>query len=308
MAWMRGALRRFAADPVEAGYLTWSRVAPSSLFRRHSKRAQRAGLREPVLVLSFDCDTQQDIDAAPELHRRRLEMGAKPVYAVPGELLQRGRDEYRSIADSGAEFLNHGHVEHTVFDRATGAYTSTFFYDRVGDERVRRDIELGHEDVIDVIGTPPMGFRTPHFGTYQRRDQLRFLHSVLAQLGYAYSSSTVPLQGFRHGPVYRNGRITEFPVTGTASAPLEILDSWGCFAAPDRVRTPSDYAREAKDSARLHLSSGPTLLNFYVDPSHVHDRPEFFAAVESWLEVSRSMTYSELFAELSGRLQPAASA
>jgi hypothetical protein len=293
-----GIVRRFANDPVEATFLAWSRAHPGSLFRRYSARARRAGLSGPRLVLSFDCDTDADAEVVEAMHERLRGLGAQPVYAVPGEVLRRGGAVYRRISDSGAEFLNHGHADHTVHLPDGSLGPESLFYDQVDHAAVRRDIELGDQDVRDVLGVQPRGFRTPHFGTFQRPAQLRFLYSVLTDLGYEYSSSTVPLYGLRYGPVYSRHGVSELPVTGTGSAPLEILDSWGCFAAPDRVRTPADYLEEAKSSARLHLSGGTGLLNFYADPAHVHASEEFFEAVRVLLQRAPSVSYSELLEEL----------
>jgi peptidoglycan/xylan/chitin deacetylase (PgdA/CDA1 family) len=220
------------------------------------------------------------------------------VYAVPGELLRRGADAYRRIAASGGEFLNHGHADHTVLGPDGRLTDDSLFYDQIGHARIRADVEAGDRDVREVLGISPRGFRTPHFGTFQRADQLRFLHGVLEELEYRYSSSTVPLWALRFGPSFLRLGLPEFPVTGRGSAPLEILDSWGYFASPDRIATPAEYAAEAIESARLHLAYGPGLLNLYADPSHVHDRPEFFDAVRRLLELAPSVTFSELLDEL----------
>src|SRR5262249_35667897 len=147
-------------------------------------------------------------------------------------------------------------------------------------------IAQGDADVRDVVGHAPEGFRAPHFGTFQRPEQLRLMHAVLREHGYRYSSSTVPLHGYRDGPVSERYGLPELPVSGPPSAPLTILDSWGCFAAPDRTREPADYEREARALAGALGSAGAGVINCYADPSHVAGRPEFMAAVEAWRRVA----------------------
>lgn len=264
------------------------------MFARYGRLARRAGLDRVWLVLSFDCDTPQDAIVAWDVHERLLDLGVCPVYAVPGQLLREAADVYTRIAATGAEFINHGEQMHAYFDERTSAWTSNFFYDEQPRTVIREDVTNGHETLREVLGRPATGFRTPHFGTFQTAAQLRWLHVILGELRYRFSSSTVPYWAFREGPVFaRFGRF-ELPLTGGAEAPLSVLDTWGCFEAPDRVRTPADYEREAATVAQTLAGVGAGVLNVYGDPSHVHGRPEFFRAVEGWLEVATPTSYTGL--------------
>ena len=215
---------------------------------------------------------------AERVHRQLHDIGITPVYAVPGELLKRGATVYRSIADLGAEFINHGYREHTVFDRATDAYVSTVFYDRLTTEAVAEDIRRGHEAIHDVLGRTPTGFRTPHFGTYAGRRQLEYLHCVLARLGYRFSTSSEPSLGLRLGPAPKlSFGLRELPVTGCYDRPLRILDSWGFRFAPGRQVDRSDYLQQLGKLARHFTAANRLgLVNIYADPSQVYDWPEFF--------------------------------
>jgi hypothetical protein len=278
-----------AADPRNA---LWEQRPARSLFRRYGRLARRAGLDELFLVLSFDCDTSADAEVAWEVHERLLDLGVCASYAVPGEVLERGHDVYRAIAETGAEFLNHGYLEHTV--KEDGVYRSTVFYDKLTAAEVRDDVVCGHRAVERIAGRAPVGFRTPHFGTYQRPEQLRFLHGVLAGLGYRYSTSTLPLAGFRFGPAFKRFGLLEFPVSGSATASLEILDSWGCFAAPDRRRDAADYEREGRAVTLLYRSAGAGILSYYADPSQIFDQPAFWETVSVWRSSARPTSYREL--------------
>lgn len=294
---LRRIVRRLT-DPWGLAYTLRSLADRGGLYRRYAQLARQAGLKRLYFILSFDCDTPEDAEVAWDVHARLRAMGVTPVFAVPGELLKQGRRVYRRILEDGAEFINHGYRQHTYFDKARGAYASCFFYDQESPQDVRDDIMAGDRNLRATLGVEPRGFRTPHFGTFQRPDQLRFLHRVLGELGYAFSTSTVPLYAYRFGPVFRNFGILELPVSGMASRPLRILDSWTCFAAPKRRFEPKHYLDEGCRVAERFHAFGVGLLNFYADPSHIHDRPEFFTAVANWVKVAQPVTYNQLLAKL----------
>lgn len=286
-------IKMAASDPVFAGYAALSRLHPSGALTAYRAKAAQAGLDRLYLVLSFDCDTPEDIEVAWDVHERLLRLGICASYAVPGALLQEGAGVYRRIAATGAEFLNHGGRSHTYFDTERGEYRSNFFYDQQPRDVLKQDIEEGNRIVTEVIGKKPAGYRTPHFGTFQRPEQLLFLHGVLRDLQYSYSTSTTPLAGLRYGPAFRRYGLMEFPVSGQGSDPLSILDSWGCFRAPDRTLTAKDYRREALGMAR-HLGSGPGVLNFYADPCHVADQPIFFETMAELTKTAKPVAYRDL--------------
>ena len=289
-----GRLHGIAADPLATGARWRARVDPAGFLRRHARLARRVGIDRLYLVLSFDCDTAHDAAVVAGVHDRLRRLGVQPTYAVPGALLKRASDVYCALAKDGAEFLNHGGVEHTYFDKELGRDASCFFYDEIGPTRVRRDIEQGHGLVTDVLGQSPAGFRTPHFATYSAASQLRHLYSVLCDLGYRFSTSATPRFAIRHGPVSRALGLLELPVTGIPSSPFEILDTWAFFAAPDRLRSPADYVEQAQALASGLSAAGAGLINVYGDPAHIHDRPEFFEAVEAWVSVAEPISYDRL--------------
>ena len=291
-------LKAAANDPAAAAYGLRVRLDRGGLFARYGQLARGAGLDRVWLVLSFDCDTPQDADAVEAVHERLMSMGVRPVYAVPGDLLRAAHDVYGRIAATGAEFINHGDRMHTYVDERTGRWASSFFYDQQPRADIRKDILDADATVREVIGRRPAGFRTPHFGTFQAPDQLRWLHGVISELDYDFSTSTVPLWGFRHGPAFERFGCRELPVTGGVAAPLSILDTWSCFEAPDRVRSPADYEAEAGAVADAYVQAGAGVLNVYGDPSHIHDHEEFFRAVEHWTSVAEPAGYTELLAAL----------
>jgi hypothetical protein len=291
---LRGLATHYAARAMRLR----AKVDAAGIQRRQARFARKLGLDRVYLVLSFDYDTDEDAAVAWDVHDRLAGLGVKPVYAVPGELLRRGSDVYTRIAADGSEFINHGGVEHTYFDEELGRQASNFFYDQLPPDRVRQDIDEGHAIVSEVIGREPIGWRTPHFGTFQSTAHLRMLHGKLGELGYRFSTSTMPRFGLRHGPAFDRFGLPELPVTGVPSAPYEILDTWNFFQAPDRHQTPDDYVREARELADLTGQAGAGVINVYGDPVHVHGRDEFFDAVAAWAEVAEPVGYGELLEKM----------
>jgi hypothetical protein len=296
---MLARIRRAITDPALVWYRLRAGIRPKGLHRRYQRLAREQGFRRAYFLLSFDCDTDLDIAVVERVHGRLRDIGITPVYAVPGELLERGATVYRAIATTGAEFLNHGYREHTVFDSASRAYVSTVFYDRLTPEAVAQDIRRGHGAVLDVLGRSAIGFRAPHFGTYGGGKHLDYMHRVLAPLGYRFSTSSEPSLGLRLGPApkLRSG-LRELPVTGCYDQPFRMLDSWGFRFAPGRRGSQSDYTRQLGKLARHFTDARRVgLVNLYADPSQVHDWPEFFEGLRSFAGIA-ARSFEQVLGEI----------
>lgn len=266
-----------ARDPVEGGFLLAQRVVPNLLLNRLESLSEHQGLQQPTFLLSFDCDTDRDIEISWDVHSRLVDLGICASYAVPGEIIARGHDAWSRIANAGAEFLNHGYREHTQY--RDGKYVSTLFYEHMTAEEVKEDIVRGHSAVTELTGREPVGFRTPHFGGFRSEQQLKMLHATLGQLGYRFSSSAVPYVALRYGPFTKHFGLTEIAVTGCPSFPMTILDSYTFRFTPGRF-TPTDYVKQAREWARLMSEGRKLFVNLYADPSQVADWDEFFVAMK----------------------------
>lgn len=267
-------------EPVWTGLRLMSR-RPRWVLSRFARLCRRQGIDRPVFVLSLDCDTDRDFGVAESVHQRLGDLEIVPVYAVPGQLLEQGAAVYRKFAQQGAEFINHGYASHSSYDAATAAYASTLSYEELTHEEIVRDIRKGHQAVQEITGAAPIGFRTPHFGHFQSESQLRFLHTSLHEMGYAYSTSTVPLYGFRYGPRREVlPGLREIPVSGCFDHPRVIPDSWSFRYAPGRPFKSGDFLEQVQRLAEFFGRPGRGgVLNFYADPSQVFDWPEFFEAM-----------------------------
>jgi hypothetical protein len=255
------------------------KISPNLLWKLFRLQCSWVGINSAKYLLTFDCDTDLDIEVVSRVHAKLSNLGITPVYAVPGQLIERGLDTYKSIANVGAEFLNHGYVQHTTVDSDRTKYVSTFFYDQIGRKKALEDINRGHEVLMSKLGVTPIGFRTPHFGTFQSKNDLLFLHQNLRSLGYSFSSSTSPGYSFLKGPNFSSNGVTEIPVTGCPTWPLGILDSFNFRFSGSSKFTPEAFESEMKKAFEMMEKGNLKRINMYADPSQVYDWDGFFESV-----------------------------
>lgn len=296
---MLDRMKRLILQPEATYYGLRGRYLRDGLFRQYSSLARAAGFSRLYFILSFDCDTEEDVQCIDRLHERCVSLGVSPVYAAPGALVEKEKDAFARLAASGAEFMNHGYAMHTYFDSHLGHYVSCYFYDQLSPDEVRRDIREGDRVLRETLGIRPLGFRTPHFGSFQSRAHFELLYGTLKELGYEYSSSAMPILGFRFGPVYTRSAIREFPVSGTLTHPFSVLDSWEFYRPADGVFDGDAYfSRGAEIADYFHDRQICGILNFYADPSHVAGSEFFYRAVAGWMKIARNTTFTKLSGEL----------
>jgi hypothetical protein len=255
------------------------KVAPKLLWEVFDRKCVNAGFAVPKFILTFDCDTKLDYKVLPFVHEKLASLGITPVYAVPGQLIEEGLTTYKTIAELGAEFINHGYLQHTVVDDERTEYISTLFYDQIQEREIVKDIKRGHNALVECLGLEPQGFRTPHFGTFQLQRNLDFLHNELGELGYTFSSSTSPKYTYLEGPLFSNKNILEIPVTGCPSWPLGILDSFNFRFSGSLKFTPEVFESEMKKAFEMMDKGSLKRINMYADPSQVYDWNGFFESV-----------------------------
>ena len=292
-------LKKLINEPLMGYYFINSKLDRTRFFKAYFDLNRNNGIKSKYFLISFDCDTEKDADAAVVIHNRLKGMGVRSVFAVPGELIIKSHEKYKKIALDGGEFINHGYRIHTEWDNASNQYESTFFYDKTTKEAVKEDIVKGDKVIREILGLLPKGFRTPHFGTYQRRNELRYLHRVLRELNYSFSTSTVPYFGFRYGMAFNRFGITEIPVSGMWSEPLRILDSYSFYYTNFKNYNEDDYLREAGMIADVYSKPDACgLLNYYADPSHVFNKESFYDVVALFAETAKSVSFETLLSEI----------
>ena len=255
------------------------RCFPRQVWGWYSRKARQLGLTGIYVILSFDCDTPEDVGAARDLDDVLWGRGIKRTYAVPGPILEQGADVFGRLAEKGADFINHGSKPHTEWRE--GRYWSVNFYQHLTSEEVLEDIRRGHSIVEKVTGQSPRGFRVPHFGEFQAPNQLSLLRANLNRLNYRFSTSTVPAFGFRYGPIWKEGGLYEIPLSGSYRSFFTLFDSWNYIISPQQPVVGEEFGEIFVETiTRLEAAGGTGILNYYVDPWHVSKSPSFFKAID----------------------------
>jgi len=252
--------------------------ASASTWARYNAVCEQLGLSGTVLFLSFDCDTDQDAAAGLEVADSLYRLGLKASFAVPGAQLLNNRKIYAHLASLGYEFLNHGLRPHAAWNGSR--YYAITFYNEMTRQEVEKDIREADAVIREVTGQPPQGFRAPHFGSFQKPEEVAFMHRVCAELGYAYSSTTLPKYALERGPAFFSEGLVELPVMGSWREPHVILDSWNYLEDRVNYRLSATYFERFEETLRLaRKSKTPRLLCWYADPSHVLGQKPFEQAM-----------------------------
>jgi len=276
-----------------------SKILPRNLFKKYACQTFKKKLTHLYFILSFDCDTEEDILSAWDVHQHVTRLGVTPIYAIPGQILEKGSSVFKRILDNGGEFINHGYTKHAFYNTVNHRYESCFFYDQLSNQQIREDVIKGDQAIRTVLGIQPEGFRVPHFGRFQKPSQQSQIYCILNELGYRYSTSTMPYYGFVHGAMMDVGNLIEFPLSGGLMHPLSVLDTWAYFKAPDRIYSEREYAQQAHSMADYFTRNQyPGILNYYADPNHIVSNDLFFKTIYEMVQQAESTTYTRIIKEL----------
>jgi polysaccharide deacetylase family protein (PEP-CTERM system associated) len=145
----------------------------------------------------------------------------KATFFTLGWVAQRHPALVRRIADAGHELASHGWDHERVF--------------RMTPEDFSRDLDKSRKAIEDAGGQAVSGYRAPSFSIDARTP---WAHEVLAEQGYAYSSSVAPVAhdhyGWREAPRFAFRPIAgsdflEVPVTTATFAGRRLAAGGGGF-------------------------------------------------------------------------------
>jgi polysaccharide deacetylase family protein (PEP-CTERM system associated) len=211
------------------------------------------------------------------------ETGVKATFFTLGWVAERNPALIRRIADEGHEVASHGWDHDRVFTMTADAF--------------RADLKRARTALEDASGQCVTGYRAPSFSIDQRTP---WAHQVLADEGYAYSSSVAPLvhdhYGWAEAPKYAyrpvaGSDLIELPITLADVAGRKITTGGGFFRLFPAAITDRAVARANRDEHR------PAVFYFHpweVDP----DQPRVARAPLK----SRLRHYSRLGA-MAGKLR-----
>ena len=149
------------------------------------------------------------------------EAGVKATFFTLGWVAARHPALVRRIAAAGHEIASHGWDHQRVFNMDETAF--------------RADLDQAHKAIEDACGASPRGYRAPSFSIDARTP---WAHPVLAERGYAYSSSVAPIRhdhyGWRDSPRFawrpvEGARLIELPVTTVDLAGRRFAAGGGGF-------------------------------------------------------------------------------
>lgn len=182
--------------------------------------------------------------------------GVKATFFTLGWVARKYPALIRRAAEAGHEVASHGWDHARVFTMDAATF--------------RADLERTRIAIEDACGHSPAGYRAPSFSIDKRTP---WAHRVLAEEGYAYSSSVAPIRHdhygwpdaprFAHRPI-RGEKLVELPVTTVELAGRRIAAGGGGFfrLLPYRF---SDWA-----IARVnHVERRPAVFYFHpweIDP------------------------------------------
>ena len=132
------------------------------------------------------------------------EAGVKATFFTLGWIAERNRTAMRAIVDRGHELASHGYDHARVFTLSRTEFAE--------------DLAKSRAILEDAAGQAITGYRAPSFSIDARN---RWAHEVLAEHGYAYSSSVAPIvhdhYGWRDAP-----RFAFDPVPGSELVEIPV--------------------------------------------------------------------------------------
>jgi polysaccharide deacetylase family protein (PEP-CTERM system associated) len=147
--------------------------------------------------------------------------GVSATFFTLGWVAQRHPRLIRQIADAGHELASHGWDHARVF--------------RMTPDEFAHDLESSRKAIEDAGGQAVSGYRAPSFSIDARTP---WAHEVLAEQGYAYSSSVAPVAhdhyGWREAPRFAfrpiaGSNLIEIPVTTATFAGRRLAAGGGGF-------------------------------------------------------------------------------
>jgi polysaccharide deacetylase family protein (PEP-CTERM system associated) len=147
--------------------------------------------------------------------------GVKATFFTLGWVAERYPALIRRAAAEGHEIASHGWDHRRVFT--------------LGEAGFRADLRRAHAAIADAAGVEPRGYRAPSFSIDARTP---WAHAVLAEQGYAYSSSVAPVAhdhyGWREAPRFAHRPLSgcdliELPVTTVEIAGRRMAAGGGGF-------------------------------------------------------------------------------
>lgn len=234
-----------------------------------------SNLEHPIFFISFDIETQNDVNSLRLLTQRLKNIKIKPFYAVPGELIERNLGFFVKIS-LDCILINHGYKIHTEYSKKENLNFSSYSYSNIDYCKIEKDIKKAHKVISALPRQNPDIYRAPHFGEFCENNSLSNIYRVLSKLNYRLSSSTTPIFSLINSPVYKENKITEIPSSGYINNPLQIIDSW---SINKEKKLTYDLLIKEIDLYSETMKNNNFIVNIYFDPSDIINNEQFFNSI-----------------------------
>jgi peptidoglycan/xylan/chitin deacetylase (PgdA/CDA1 family) len=215
-------------------------VFPLLLHDRFLIAGQEVG--RAVVCISFDCESNDDMNRVPSLLATLDENKVTTSFAVRGDLAREHPQIIKDILKSNHEIVNHS-FSHPPNFRSLGA------------DQMRSEIESFQQHMTDNFHYKPVGFRAPHLMRRYNSDFFRILAD-----NQLYDSSHVGM-----GIAQIDG-VPEIPLTSCPDHTLVCFDYWHHFEIPLLRASLDGFLRVWE---RLFRTT--RLVNVYLDPKFASD-------------------------------------
>ncbi len=151
----------------------------SARTRATDRAARRFAPLPPEFTFTVDVEDHGAPGRMADATRRLLDLldgaGARGTFFVLDSVVRQDPDLVRELARRGHEVASHGHDHRHLAEHSPATFRAGL---------------LGARDrLADLLGTPPEGYRAPYFSLTPKA---AWVPAVLAECGFAYSSSVLP--------------------------------------------------------------------------------------------------------------------
>jgi len=213
-----------------------------------------------VKTISFDCDSQIDIESIPQLLDILSSYNFKVSFACIGRHIEKYPKQHSLILESGHEIINH-----TETHPFSVELNSPEKFSLLNIEKQRQEILNCHIICEKILDYAPKGFRIPHFG-------IQFtptIYAILNDLHYLYSSSILATKTPTFGAPYLENGILEFPITTCPKHPFQAFDTYHAFRSQFTSHKTEDDFMGSLCYLNKFQEKNDTYINLYFDPQDI---------------------------------------
>ncbi len=231
-----------------------------------------SNLTKPYFIISFDFETQRDVDVIKKLTEKLVKINIAPFYAIPGELILKNLSLIKKLSKA-VTFINHGFKTHTKYCSKTKTNYSSYSYINKSKNEIFNDINKADKVFKKNLKKSNI-FRTPHFGEFCEKNSMNVIYKIISKLGYKVSLSTSPIHSLVNRPIYYKKDIMEIPCNAYIKNPRQIIDSWSLSSDLKMI----DMINELEKYFQ-NMNINNLLLNAYFDPSDIVNENSFFSTI-----------------------------